>query len=122
MKLLKKISAIGSTVGLLVMPFVTKALDSASPLLMKAGAAGTNLGTVVLSAERNSSPPFSYLALTINNARVRSVKVSAAQATGVGETVGFSFTAITFAYTRQNPTGSSTVISACWNLATHVAC
>lgn len=101
---------------------VTKLIDRASPLLMKAAAAGTVLGTVVLTAEKSASTPIGYAVITITGAKVRTFKQTADQANAFAESVGFSYTSMRLTYMRQNPDGSTTSFTGCWNLATHVAC
>ncbi|MDQ1477966.1 MAG: Type secretion system effector, Hcp [Actinomycetota bacterium] len=59
---------------------------------------------------------------TVTGAKVRMFKQTAEQANGFAETVGFSYTSMRLTYRRQNPDGSTTSVTGCWNLATHVAC
>jgi type VI secretion system secreted protein Hcp len=101
---------------------VTKMIDQASPLLMKAAAAGTALGTVVLTAEKNSQSPVTFAVITITGAKVRSFKQTADPSNSFAETDGFSYTSMKLTYFKQKPDGSTTPITGCWNLATHVAC
>jgi type VI secretion system secreted protein Hcp len=101
---------------------VGKLIDRASPALMKAAAAGTALGTIVLAAERNGSQPFTYAAITLTGAKSKSFRETGDLANGISETVGFAYTSIRLTYNKQNADGTSTPFTACWNLATHAAC
>lgn len=101
---------------------VTKGMDASSPLLMKAGAAGSNLGTVVLTGLKAGTTPRIFVTLTLTSAKVRSFHDAAALTTGVSESVGFSFGTIKLTYNKQNASGTITPITGCWNLVTHVAC
>jgi type VI secretion system secreted protein Hcp len=112
-------TASGAVIGDLT---VTKLIDQASPLLMKAAAAGTNLGTVVLTAEKNGQPPLTFATITITGAKVRSFKQTADQTNAFAETDGFSYTSMKLTYFKQKPDGTTTPITGCWNLATHAAC
>ena len=101
---------------------VTKAVDRSSPLLMKAAAAGTVLGTVVVSTEKNGNPPKTYETLTLTGAKARNFSESTATS-GSAENVTFSYTSMKLTYYYQNPnTGATTPIAGCWNFSTHAGC
>jgi type VI secretion system secreted protein Hcp len=101
---------------------ITKYVDPASPLLMKATANGQTFSSVTLFAEKPGSTPFEYYRLTLNNSNVKSFKQSGTRASGILDTVAFSYTKITLRHTRQLSTGSISTVSACWDLVTNGAC
>jgi len=101
---------------------VAKFIDASSPLLMKATAAGTALGTVVLTGEKAGTTPQLYVVLTLTGAKARSYKALGDLPNGFSDSVGFSFTSLKLTYYKQTSTGTLTPIAGCWNLTTHAAC
>jgi type VI secretion system secreted protein Hcp len=101
---------------------ITKYVDPASPLLMKATANGQTFSSVTLFAEKPGSTPFEYYRLTLANANMKSFKQSGTRASGILDTVAFSYTRITLRHTRQLATGGTAVVQACWDLVTNAAC
>ena len=102
---------------------ITKFVDPASPLLMKAVAAGTTFPTVTLYATCNGSTPFQYYQLTLTNAKVRSFAESGNRSSGITDTVAFSYTRITLRFTKQSPTGASNgFVEQCWDLTLRASC
>lgn len=101
---------------------VTKQIDSASPALMKATAAGTALGTIVITGEKSGTTPVTFVTLTLTGAKARSFNEAGGLAALPVDSVAFSYTSMKLTYIRQNSTGTSTTFTACWNLLSHVAC
>ncbi len=102
---------------------LSKRLDLASPLLMKAVAAGTPYASAVLTARKNGSPSFEYATLTLYTVYVQSLKQTGTEVDGVSENISLGYKKIRLRYVKQDPSGGpNTVVTGCWDLTSYTAC
>jgi type VI secretion system secreted protein Hcp len=103
---------------------ISKFFDAASPKLMLAAAQGTNLGHVVLSADKTTSgQSITVVKLELDNTVVTSFQNGVGAGAGISESISLQYSKITLSYFKQNPTGGTAPpIVACWNLMTKSNC
>jgi type VI secretion system secreted protein Hcp len=102
---------------------VSKYIDPASPLLMKATALGTTFTSIVLTADKTGSTPFRYVTLTLSNAKLKSFKETGSRATGILENITFSYTQARLRYTSQSSTGGiGPSVEACFDFPSRTVC
>jgi type VI secretion system secreted protein Hcp len=102
---------------------VSKYIDPASPLLMKATAVGTHFTTVVLTADKTGSTPFRYVTLTLSNAQLASFKETGGRPAGILENITFGYQQARLKYTGQSSTGGAgTSVEACYDFVSRAVC
>lgn len=109
--------------------FVLKGTDTSTPPLLTALSASTNLGTVKIEVCRNpgGGSPECYYKLELANARVIGLSLSGSSCIDPDtsctpsqtESVGFSFTKITWNYVGF---GKSKSTCGCWDIALGKSC
>jgi len=103
---------------------IVKGIDKATPPLMLAATAGTNLGTVTLAVTKQTSGAAAreYLRYTFTLVQVKSVSWSHDDVSPK-EVVTFTYGGMQTSYVPQNPDGSNgTPITACFNFNAQSPC
>lgn len=101
---------------------IKKSVDKASPLLMRATALAEPIPTMTLELTRaGSARQGTYLSITMTDVIITSVRTSASTSDSVPEeTLSLNYSTVDFAYTPQNPDGSSgDPVRFTWNLSTN---
>ena len=95
--------------------------DKASPLLARAGAAGTHFKEVVLTARKSGEGQKDFLKVTMKEVFVTSVQWSSAESDGPMEEVAVSPRHFAVEYQPQDSKGGlGAPVRFSWDIATHV--
>jgi type VI secretion system secreted protein Hcp len=98
---------------------VTKAVDKASPLLLRACLKGKHIKEVVLTQRKPGTGKLNFLAITLKDVLVTSLNdVESNAAPRPMETVQFNFTKVIYEFVPQKPNGQpDTPVTVRWDVA-----
>ncbi len=112
----------GTAVPSLDQLVVEKRIDRASVPLLQRAVTGTHIANVKISVWTETATPREVLSYTLADVTVAYTR-QVQRGDSLTEEVGFAYARITWAFTPQNPDGSSgATIQACWDRVRNVSC